>query len=197
MKNVIFAGVGGQGVILASKVLMEVAKNAGYDVKESEVHGMAQRGGSVDCNVRYGEKVYSPLIPHEKADFIVSLEMLEVMRKMEYLSPDGKLIINREKVDPAPVQTGAMAYPPDLEQWVAANVKKAVFVDTSGILKEVGTRKALNIVMLGILSKDLEFSEAQWETAIRSLVKEKFFDMNLKAFRMGREYKEPANGRTA
>jgi indolepyruvate ferredoxin oxidoreductase, beta subunit len=189
MKNVIFAGVGGQGVILASKVLMEVAKNAGYDVKESEVHGMAQRGGSVDCNVRYGEKVYSPLIPREEADFIVSLEMLEVMRKLDYLAPGGKVIVNREKVDPAPVQTGAMKYPPDLEEWVGKNVKNAIFVDTAEILKEVGTRKALNIVMLGILSRDLEFTEEQWEGALRSLVKEKFIDMNIKAFKLGREYK--------
>ncbi|MBN1497285.1 MAG: indolepyruvate oxidoreductase subunit beta [Spirochaetes bacterium] len=192
MKNVIFAGVGGQGVILASKILMEVAMNAGYDVKESEVHGMAQRGGSVDCNVRYGEKVYSPLIPREEADFIVSLEMLEVLRKLDYLAPAGKLIVNREKVDPAPVQTGAMKYPSDIEEWVGKNVKNAVFVDTEAILKELGTRKALNIVMLGILSKDLEFTGEQWEAAIRSLVKEKFLDMNLKAFTMGREYKETA-----
>ncbi|OHD65878.1 MAG: indolepyruvate oxidoreductase subunit beta [Spirochaetes bacterium RBG_13_51_14] len=189
MTNVIFAGVGGQGVILASKILMEVAKNAGYDVKESEVHGMAQRGGSVDCNIRYGEKVFSPLIPRETADFIVSLELLEVMRKLEYLAPGGKLIINMEKVDPAPVQTGAMTYPPDLREWIAKNVKNALFVDTTEILKEVGTRKAVNVVMLGILSKDLEFNEAQWETALRSLVNEKFLEMNLKAFTMGREYR--------
>ncbi|MBP7738632.1 MAG: indolepyruvate oxidoreductase subunit beta [Spirochaetes bacterium] len=189
MKNVIFAGVGGQGVILASKILMEVAMNAGYDVKESEVHGMAQRGGSVDCNVRYGEKVFSPLIPKEEADFIVSLETLEVMRKLEYLAPQGKLIVNREKVDPAPVQTGAMKYPTDLEEWVGKNVKNSIFVDTEPILKEVGTRKALNIVMLGILSRDLEFTQPQWEAAIKSLVKEKFLEMNLKAFTMGREYK--------
>jgi indolepyruvate ferredoxin oxidoreductase, beta subunit len=187
MKNVIFAGVGGQGVILASKILMETAMNAGYDVKESEVHGMAQRAGSVDCHVRYSDKVYSPLIPLQSADFIVSLETLEVMRKMDYLSPNGKLIVNLEKVDPAPVQTGAMKYPPDLREWLEKNVKKTVFVDTTGILKEVGTRKALNIVMLGVLSKDLEFSEAQWTAAIKSLVKEKFLDMNLKAFKMGRD----------
>src|SRR5690606_4924034 len=155
MKNVIFAGVGGQGVILASKILMEVAMNAGYDVKESEVHGMAQRGGSVDCNVRYGEKVYSPLIPREEADFIVSLETLEVLRKLDYLAPGGKLIVNREQVNPAPVETGTMKYPSDIEEWVGKNVKKAVFVDTGPILKEIGTKKALNIVMLGILSKDL------------------------------------------
>ncbi|MBN2160957.1 MAG: indolepyruvate oxidoreductase subunit beta [Spirochaetes bacterium] len=188
MKNVIFAGVGGQGVILASKILMEVAKNAGYDVKESEVHGMAQRGGSVDCNVRYGDRVYSPLIPREEADFIVSLEMLEVMRKLEYLAPGGRLIVNTEKVNPAPVQTGAMQYPPDLREWISKNVKNALFVDTSGMLKEVGTRKALNIVMLGILSRDLEFTREQWESAIKSLVKEKFLDMNIKAFNLGREY---------
>jgi indolepyruvate ferredoxin oxidoreductase beta subunit len=186
MKNVIFAGVGGQGVILASKILMEVAMNAGFDVKESEVHGMAQRAGSVDCHIRYSDRVYSPLIPLQSADFIVSLEMLEVMRKMEYLAPHGKLIINLEKVDPAPVQTGAMKYPPDLQEWLAKNVESTVFVDATEILKEVGTRKALNIVMLGVLSKDLEFNEAQWNAAIKSLVKEKFLDMNLKAFQMGR-----------
>jgi indolepyruvate ferredoxin oxidoreductase, beta subunit len=192
MKNVIFAGVGGQGVILASKILMEVAMNAGYDVKESEVHGMAQRGGSVDCNVRFGEKVYSPLIPREEADFIVSLETLEVIRKLEYLAPDGTLIVNLEQVNPAPVETGVMKYPADIREWVAKNIKNALFVDTSPILKEVGTRKALNIVMLGVLSNKLEFTEEQWEKAIRSLVKEKFIDMNLKAFKMGRDLKASA-----
>ncbi len=188
MKNVIFAGVGGQGVILASKILMEVAMSAGYDVKESEVHGMAQRGGSVDCHVRFGEKVYSPLIPNESADYIVSLELLEVMRKLDYLSPKGKLIVNMEKIDPAPVQTGAMAYPPDLVEWIRSNTTDSLFVETEGILKEVGSRKALNIVMLGILSKYLEFDEAQWEKGIRTLVKEKFLEMNFKAFSMGRNY---------
>jgi indolepyruvate ferredoxin oxidoreductase beta subunit len=186
MKNVIFAGVGGQGVILASKILMEAAKNAGYDVKESEVHGMAQRGGSVDCHVRFGKTVYSPLIEKGTADYVVSLELLESMRKVEYLSPDGMLIVNHEKIDPAPVVTGAMKYPDDLEAWIGANIKKSLIVDTKEILKEVGNRKALNIVMLGILSKHLEFTEEQWDSAIRSQVKEKFIDMNLKAFKLGR-----------
>jgi indolepyruvate ferredoxin oxidoreductase, beta subunit len=189
MKNVIFAGVGGQGVILASKILMEVAMNAGYDVKESEVHGMAQRGGSVDCNVRFGDRVYSPLIPKAGADYIVSLEMLEIMRKMEYLAPGGKLIVNLEKVDPAPVQTGAMKYPGDIEEWVSKHVPGSVFLDTTGVLKEAGSKKALNIVMLGVLSNYLEFTEAQWIEAIRSLVKEKFVDMNIKAFSLGRGMK--------
>ncbi len=187
MKNIIFAGVGGQGVILASKVTMEVAKNAGYDVKESEVHGMAQRGGSVDCNVRFGEKVYSPLIKKGETDFLVSFELLELMRKLEYLSPEGTLIVNREQIDPAPVQTGAMKYPPDIEDWLKSNSKNVKIIDTREALKEAGSRKALNIVMLGVLSNYLEFGKEQWEEAIRKTVKEKFVDMNIKAFNLGRE----------
>lgn len=184
--NVIFAGVGGQGVILASKILMEVATEAGYDVKESEIHGMAQRGGSVDCHVRYAEKVYSPLIELGTADYIVSFEILEVMRKLDFLGPQGILIVNRLQVDPAPVQTGAMEYPGDLADWLRANSKSSEIIDTDGILKELGSRKALNIIMLGALSKYLEFSEEQWKSAIKSHVKEKFLEMNMKAFDLGR-----------
>ena len=187
MKNVIFAGVGGQGVILASKILMEIAKNAGYDVKESEVHGMAQRGGSVDCNVRYGKKVYSPLIQKAGTDYLVSLEILEGMRKLELLSTDGTLIINNEQIDPAPVKTGAMEYPTDFVEWIKSNVKNHKIVDTKAALKEVGSRKALNVVMLGILSNYLEFGIDEWEKAIKSTVKEKFIDMNIKAFNIGRD----------
>ncbi len=186
MINVIFSGVGGQGVILASKVLMEVAMNAGYDVKESEVHGMAQRGGSVECNVRFGEKVYSPLIPRETANFVVTFELLESMRKVEYLAPDGLMIVNDEKIDPTPVVTGAMKYPDDIEGWIKKNIKNNKVVNTVEALKEVGSRKALNIVMLGILSNSLEFNVEQWEDAIKAIVKEKFVEMNLKAFSVGR-----------
>jgi len=186
MKNVIFAGVGGQGVILASKILMEAAMAAGYDVKESEVHGMAQRGGSVDCHVRYGEKVYSPLIEKGTADFVVCLELLETMRKLEYLKSGGMIIVNREKIDPAPVAAGLEKYPPDIEDWLKANVKKHLVLDTKEALKEAGSAKALNIVMLGALSNYLEFTDEQWASAIRSLVKEKFVEMNLKAFALGK-----------
>jgi indolepyruvate ferredoxin oxidoreductase beta subunit len=187
MKNIIFAGVGGQGVILASKVLMEAAMRKGLDVKESEVHGMAQRGGSVDCNIRFGEKVYSPLIPRGSADFVVSLEMLESMRKLDYLSSDAVLIVNREQIDPAPVAIGAMKYPDDIEAWLKSNFKNTVVVDTAEALKEAGTKKALNIVMLGVLSKYLDFEIPLWEEAIKSLVKEKFIEQNLKAFHLGRD----------
>ncbi len=186
MKNVIFAGVGGQGVILASKILMEVAMKAGYDVKESEVHGMAQRGGSVDCHVRYGEKVYSPLIEKGTADYIVSLELLETMRKLEYLAGDGTLIVNRLQVDPAPVQAGIEKYPEDLEAWLTKNVSHTIVIDAEPVLDAVKSKKALNIVMLGVLSNYLEFTIEQWTEGIRSLVKEKFVEMNLAAFSRGR-----------
>jgi len=184
--NVIFAGVGGQGVILASKILMEVALRAGFDVKESEVHGMAQRGGSVDCHVRFGKKVFSPLIPLGCADVIVSLELLESLRKIEYLAPDGKFLVNRAKIDPVPVTRGVMKYPDDIEAWLTASIKGAVILDTDAAIKETGSSKALNIIMLGALSMFLEFTEDEWKIALRSVVKEKFIDMNLKAFEMGR-----------
>jgi indolepyruvate ferredoxin oxidoreductase beta subunit len=187
MTNVIFAGVGGQGVILASKILMEVAKNAGYDVKESEVHGMAQRGGSVDCHVRYGKEVFSPLIEKGTADYVVSLELLESMRKLEYLSDGGTLIVNRYKINPSPVEAGLEKYPEDLEAWLNKNVKKCHVIDLEAVLKEVGNRRALNIVMLGMLSRFLEFGMDDWTKAIGSLVKEKFVEMNLAAFNRGRE----------
>jgi indolepyruvate ferredoxin oxidoreductase, beta subunit len=191
MMNVIFAGVGGQGVILASKVLMQVAMNAGYDVKESEVHGMAQRGGSVDCHVRIDTKVYSPLIERGTADYLVSLELLESMRKLDFLSSDGMLIVNRLQINPSPVEAGLAKYPDDIEQWLCSNVHRCKVVDADPVLKEVGTKRALNIVMLGVLSTYLEFDYAQWQDAIGSLVKEKFVEMNLKAFDMGRDL---ANG---
>ncbi len=189
MKNVIFAGVGGQGVILASKILMDVAMKKGYAVKESEVHGMAQRGGSVDCHVRFGENVYSPLIEKGTADYIVSFELLEVMRKLDYLSPGGKLIVNRDKIDPAPVETGLMDYPKDIEEWLKSHVENSLILDTGEAVKEAGSRKALNIIMLGTLSNHLEFKREEWEDAIKSLVKEKFVEMNLKAFNLGRDLK--------
>jgi len=187
MKNVIIAGVGGQGVILASKVLMETARKNGYDVKESEVHGMAQRGGSVDCHIRFGKEVFSPLIPKGGADIVVSLELLESMRRLEYLHKDSVLIVNREQINPAPVEIGAMEYPPDLEEWLKKNFASTITVDTTDALKDVGTKKALNIVMVGCLSKFLEFSENDWIESLKTLISEKFIEQNLKAFQLGRE----------
>ncbi len=185
--NIIFAGVGGQGVILAGKVLMEVARNAGYDVKESEVHGMAQRGGSVDCQVRYGEKVHSPLIRKGSADFILSFELIEILRKIDLLAPGGKALVNRLRINPAPVESGLMEYPDDIEPWIVANLPSVRLIDTEEALREAGSKKAVNIVMLGALSKELEFSPEDWIHAIEAMVKPKFVEMNIKAFNLGRE----------
>lgn len=187
MKSVVFAGVGGQGVILASKVLMETAMNAGYDVRESEVHGMAQRGGSVECNVRFGKKVYSPLIPKAGADFVIAFEMLEALRKLEYLNDDGKLIVNRFQISPSSVLNGDAEYPTDIEPWIIENVKNQLFVDTAEALKAIGNAKSLNILMLGVLSQYLDFTTEDWHNAIRSQVKPKFIDLNISAFEKGRE----------
>ena len=187
MKNVIFAGVGGQGVILASKVLMETARKKGYDIKESEVHGMAQRGGSVDCHIRFGKEVFSPLIPKGGADFVICLELLESMRKLEYLHKDSVLIVNKEQINPAPVEIGAMEYPPDIEEWLKKSFAPTITVDTTETLKDVGTKKALNIVMIGCLSKFLEFEENDWIESLKTLINEKFIEQNLKAFQLGRE----------
>ncbi|MCL2026532.1 MAG: indolepyruvate oxidoreductase subunit beta [Leptospirales bacterium] len=184
--NIIFTGVGGQGVLLAGRVLMHAALNAGYDIRESEVHGMAQRGGSVDCCIRYDKKIYSPLIEKGTADYIVSFELLEILRKLDYLAPEGAVIVNNFRIDPVPVQTGELEYPSDISDWLYANIKNSQVIDTEEALKEVGSRKSLNIVMLGALAKHLEFSEEQWKEAIAANVKPNILDMNLKAFELGR-----------
>lgn len=183
--NVIFVGVGGQGVILAGKVLMEAAKNAGFDVKESEVRGMAQRGGCVDSQVRYGETVYSPLVPKGKADFIVSFEALELVRKLDFLAPNGTAIVNMLQINPSTVDIGLAEYPTDLSDWLKKNIPNCIQINSEAALKEVGSQKAINILMLGVLSKHLEFKQEDWEKAITSVVKEKFVEMNLKAFKLG------------
>lgn len=185
-KNVIFCGVGGQGVILASKVLMETALRAGYDVKESEVHGMAQRGGSVECCVRFGQKIYSPLISKGGADFIVSFELLESLRKIEFMSDSGMLIVNDLKIDPVPVQQGLMEYPSDINDYLTTNIPNVFIAETEEILRGIGSQKALNIVMLGILSMHLDFSYDEWIEAVKACVKEKFVEMNIRAFDAGR-----------
>jgi len=186
MVNIIFCGVGGQGVILASKVVMSAAMNEGLDVKESEVHGMAQRGGSVECNVRFGEKIHSPLIRKADADFVVAFEMLEGMRKVEFLKSDGYLFVNSLKIDPVPVVLGNMQYPADIPEWLSKNVKNFAIVETASILKELGNLRVLNIVMLGAVSSRMKFSQESWEKAIIENVKPEFVDLNLRAFNAGR-----------
>ncbi|MBR7080354.1 MAG: indolepyruvate oxidoreductase subunit beta [Treponema sp.] len=187
VKNILIVGVGGQGALLASKTLGQVLLDAGYDVKVSEVHGMSQRGGSVVTYVRYGKKVYSPIVDKGQADYIVSFEMLEAARYTDYLKPDGKIIVNTQTIDPMPVITGAVKYPENLEQ----KMKDAGFfvdaVDCLSLAQQAGTAKAVNIVLMGRLSKYMNFAEEEWLKAIEKLVKPQFLEMNKKAFALGRE----------
>ena len=187
VKNIMIVGVGGQGALLASKTLGQVLLDAGFDVKVSEVHGMSQRGGSVVTYVRYGEKVYSPIVDKGEADFIVSFEMLEAARYTEYLKKDGRIVVNTQNIDPMPVITGAAEYPADLEN----KMKNAGFavdaVDCLSLAEQAGTAKAVNIVLMGRLSKYMDFSEEAWLKAIEKLVKPQFLEMNKKAFMLGRE----------
>ena len=184
--NIMIVGVGGQGSLLASKLLGRLLVDEGYDVKVSEVHGMSQRGGSVVTYVRFGEKVYSPIIDKGEADFIVSFEKLEAARYASYLKKGGKIIVNSQEIDPMPVITGTAEYPHDaLEQLVA----QGVAVDSMDALKfalEAGSSKATNIVLMGRLSLSLGIEKEKWIEAIRSTVAPKFVEMNLKAFELGR-----------
>ena len=186
-KNIMIVGVGGQGSLLASKLLGRVLLDKGYDVKVSEVHGMSQRGGSVVTYVRYGDKVYSPIIDKGEADFIVSFELLEAARWTEYLKSGGKVVTNTQQVNPMPVITGAAAYPENLVEKMQAAGVDVDAIDALKLAEEAGSSKAVNIVLMGRLSKWFDFPEEQWLTAIEESVPPKFLEMNKKAFHLGRE----------
>ena len=186
VKNIMIVGVGGQGALLASKTLGQVLLDAGYDVKVSEVHGMSQRGGSVVTYVRYGDKVYSPIIDKGEADFIVSFEMLEAARYVDYLKKDGQIVVNTQQIDPMPVITGAAKYPENLEKTMQAAEIKVDAVDCLSLAEKAGTAKSVNIVLMGRLSRYMDFAEEAWIKAIEKLVKPQFLEMNKKAFVLGR-----------
>ncbi|MCR5764281.1 MAG: indolepyruvate oxidoreductase subunit beta [Treponema sp.] len=186
VRNILIVGVGGQGALLASKTLGQVLLDAGYDVKVSEVHGMSQRGGSVVTYVRYGEKVYSPIVDKGEADFIVSFELLEAARYADYLKKDGKIVVNTQKIDPMPVITGAAEYPENLEQLMKDKGINVDALDCLTLAEQAGTSKAVNIVLMGRLSRYMDFEEDKWLSAIEKLVKPQFLEVNKKAFRLGR-----------
>lgn len=186
VKNIMIVGVGGQGALLASKTLGQVLLDAGYDVKVSEVHGMSQRGGSVVTYVRYGKKVYSPIVDKGQADFIVSFELLEASRYTQYLKKDGRIILNTQKIDPMPVITGNAEYPENLVEKMKAEGFNVDALDCLSLAEQAGTAKSVNIVLMGLLSKYMEFSETAWLSAIEKLVKPQFLEMNKKAFALGR-----------
>lgn len=187
-KNIMIVGVGGQGSLLASKLLGSLLIDAGYDVKVSEVHGMSQRGGSVVTYVRYGKKVYSPIIAEGEADFIVSFEMLEAARYVSSLKKGGKIIVNSQMISPMPVITGAAKYPTDVLDTIK---EKGIFVDdidALGLAEQAGNAKCTNIVLMGRLAKYFDIEHDAWIAAIKKMVKPALVEVNLKAFEMGYSY---------
>ena len=185
-KNIMIVGVGGQGTLLASKILGKLFLTKNYAVKVSEVHGMSQRGGSVVTYVRYGDKVYSPIVDKGEADVIISFELLEAARWVEYLSKDGVLVTNTQQINPMPVITGSAKYPEDIEKKLKDMGVKLDAFDALSLANEAGSSKCVNIVLLGHLSNHYDFTVEEWHEAIRSCVKEKFVEMNLRAFEYGR-----------
>lgn len=184
VKNILLSGVGGQGIILASKILATGLIQAGYDVKMSEVHGMAQRGGSVTTQVRFGEKVYSPIIGLGQADILVSFEMMETGKWLEYLKPGGKVVMNDYKIPSAPILTGKVEYPEGIVESLTAKVDLTVF-KAANLAEELGNIRTMNVIIVGALVKAMGLTDIDWPEVIRQTVKEKFVDINIKALELG------------
>ena len=185
-KNIMIVGVGGQGSLLASKLLGHLLLSQGYDVKVSEVHGMSQRGGSVVTYVRYGDKVNSPIIDAGEADYIVSFELLEAARWLPYLKPDGQIVTNIQQIDPMPVITGAAQYPENLVEKMKATGAKVDALDCLSLANEAGSSKAVNLVLMGRLSHYFDLPESVWQEALEACVPAKFLELNKKAFELGK-----------
>ncbi|MDR2849241.1 MAG: indolepyruvate oxidoreductase subunit beta [Verrucomicrobiota bacterium] len=185
--NVSLVGVGGQGILLTSDILAKTAALAGLDVKKSEIHGMAQRGGSVISQVRFGAKVYSPIIPDGASDLLVSFERLEALRWRHLLAPGAKVLINDMNLTPVTVSSGQQPAVADLDARLAAEYPDAVVIDATALAKELGNLRAVNMVVAGALSKLTPFSPEQWEQAMRERIPAKLIDLNIKAFGIGRD----------
>ena len=189
-KNIIIVGVGGQGSLLASKILGHLLLSEGFDVKVSEVHGMSQRGGSVITYVRFGDKVYSPVVDAGEADFIVSFEILETARWLPYLKTGGQIVTNTQQIDPMPVITGAAEYPANLVEKIREQGIKIDAMDCLTLARQAGSQKAVNIVLLGRLSHYFDISETSWQNALRACVPPKFLDINKRAFELGKNFSD-------
>lgn len=183
-KNIMIVGVGGQGTLLASRIIGNAVISEGHDVKISEVHGMSQRGGSVVTYVKFGDAVYSPVIDRGEADIILAFETLEAYRALPYLKKGGKMIVNNQRIDPMPVITGAMEYPENIVEKLAEKVDLKV-VEALELAKQAGNTKAVNVVLIGVMAKNTDIAYDVWEKVLRETVPEKFLDVNLKAFKLG------------
>ena len=185
-KCIMIVGVGGQGTLLASRILGNVLLAQGFDVKVSEVHGMSQRGGSVVTYVKYGDQVYSPVVNEGEADYILSFERLEAARWLSYLKKGGKLIVNDQRINPMPVITGAMEYPEEILEKIQAKGADLVPVDALSLALQAGSSKAVNVVLIGVLSSIMDFPAAVWETALEHTVPARFLELNKVAFELDR-----------
>ncbi len=183
-KNIMIVGVGGQGTLLASRILGNAVISEGYDVKVSEVHGMSQRGGSVVTYVKYGDKVFSPIIDRGEADMILAFEKLEAARALPYLKEGGTVILNDREIAPMPVITGAAEYPDGLVADIAAKAK-VIAIDALSLSLNAGSAKAVNVVLIGVLARSSDISKEVWIQTIKDTVPAKFLDLNLKAFELG------------
>ncbi|MGO8879858.1 MAG: indolepyruvate oxidoreductase subunit beta [Desulfomonilaceae bacterium] len=184
--NVLIVGVGGQGIILASDVLGRVAARHGYDVKKNEIHGMAQRGGSVSSHVRFGKIVSSPIIKMGDADVLLSFEQIETLRYFPFLSENGQVIVNNQKILPPAVFTGQQEYPPDVLKRIMQKAPNTIIVDGPSVAKNIGNSKVLNVIFLGVLSKFLDIPSEIYEQTLRETLKPKLVDINIRAFNEGR-----------
>lgn len=187
-KNIMIVGVGGQGTLLASRILGNIITSEGYDVKLSEVHGMSQRGGSVVTYVKYGEKVYSPIIDKGEADIILAFELLEAYRALPYLKKGGKMIVNGQMIDPMPVIIGAAKYPENIESKLTESVDATV-IDAKELASKAGNIKAVNVVLIGLLAATTDIPYEKWIETIKETVPSKLLDVNLRAFDMGYKIK--------
>lgn len=184
-KNVLLVGVGGQGTILASKVLSEGLLAFGFDVKMSEIHGMAQRGGSVSTHVRYGEKVYSPVICKGEADVLVAFEKMEALRWLPYLAPDGILVVNNHEIFPMPVILGQAEYPIELEKVLGDAAPRVLIVEAAKMADDLGNPKVMNMVLLGTVVKSIGLHEMSWSETIKACVPPFALEVNKRAFAAG------------
>ena len=184
--NILLVGVGGQGILLASEILAETFMLAGYDVKKSEIHGMSQRGGSVVSHVRYGEKVYSPIVPEGEGDILFGFELMETCRSLSLLKPGGSVIANDLRIPPPSVLMGKESYPEGLADGISARFSDFLLVDGQKLATEAGNPRAANTVLLGAVSKRLDIAEEFWLAALRRMVPSKALEINMKAFMMGR-----------
>jgi len=183
-KNIVLVGVGGQGTILAAKLLTIGLMEAGYDVKMSEIHGMSQRGGSVSSLVRYGDDVQSPVIEIGSADIVVAFEKMEALRSLEYLKPDGKIIVNDTEINPLSVIIGANAYPDGIIEEIASKVNYRVMSATK-MAEALGNNKVMNVILLGSVVKAMGLTDIDWEKIIRGNIKEQFVELNIQALNAG------------